>query len=64
MDNNGKIALAFAAGLLAGAIAGVLFAPEKGSETRRKFAEKGRKMADDVKGKWKEAKVEFEEAIS
>ena len=42
MDNNGKIALAFAAGVIAGAIAGVLFAPDKGSETRRKFSEKGR----------------------
>lgn len=60
MDNNGKIALAFAAGVIAGAIAGVLFAPDKGSETRRKFSEKGRKMADDLKEKWKDAKAGFE----
>ena len=45
---------------LAGAIAGVLFAPDKGSETRRKFSEKGRKMADDLKEKWKDAKAGFE----
>jgi gas vesicle protein len=60
MDNNAKIALAFAAGLLAGAVAGILFAPDKGSETRRKFAEKGKKMADDIKDKWGEAKAGFE----
>ncbi|MFN4314111.1 MAG: YtxH domain-containing protein [Chitinophagaceae bacterium] len=60
MDNNAKIALAFAAGLLAGAVAGILFAPDKGSETRRKFAEKGKKMADDIKDKWSEAKAGFE----
>lgn len=60
MDNNGKIALAFAAGLLAGAIAGILFAPDKGSETRKKFTEKGKQMADDLKDKWKGMKTEFE----
>lgn len=60
MDNNGKIALAFAAGLLAGAVAGILFAPDKGSETRKKMADRGRKMAEVLKDKWKETKSEFE----
>jgi gas vesicle protein len=48
---NGKVVLSVLAGLAAGAILGVLFAPDKGSETRKKIARKGADMADDVKEK-------------
>lgn len=47
----GKILLGVVAGLAAGALLGVLFAPDKGVETRRKIAEKGEDYVDEVKGK-------------
>ncbi|MBP7554708.1 MAG: YtxH domain-containing protein [Chitinophagaceae bacterium] len=62
MNDTGKIILAFAAGALAGAIAGVLLAPDKGSETRRKMSEgmkdqfaKGRQKFDDLKEQFEQA---------
>ena len=42
------------AGLAAGAALGILFAPDKGTETRRKIAEKGSDLADSVKDKYSE----------
>lgn len=34
--NSGKVVLGALAGLAAGALLGILFAPDKGSETRKK----------------------------
>ena len=48
MKNTNKIITAFALGAAAGAAIGILFAPEKGSTTRAKIAEKGMKTAGDV----------------
>ncbi len=46
-----KILLGFLAGAAAGAIVGILFAPGKGSETRRKIADESHDLADNLKGK-------------
>lgn len=56
MNNTGKIVTAVAAGAAAGVILGVLFAPDKGSETRRKINEQGKKIADNVKDKFQKGK--------
>jgi len=47
-----KIITGLMIGAAAGAILGVLFAPERGSETRRKISEKGNDLADSLKNKF------------
>ena len=49
--NSGKVVLGMLAGLATGAVLGILFAPEKGSVTRRKIAKKGSDSVDEVKDK-------------
>ncbi len=44
-----KVLLGILAGVAGGAILGILFAPEKGSRTRRNIAFKGVNYAQDVK---------------
>ena len=45
----GKVFASVLAGAAAGAVLGILFAPDKGTETRRKIAEKGSDLAGTVK---------------
>ncbi|MEI6348735.1 MAG: YtxH domain-containing protein [Bacteroidota bacterium] len=52
--SKGKIALGALAGLAAGAALGILFAPDKGSETRRKIVRKKDDYTDAVKEKFNE----------
>lgn len=52
MNNTGKIVTAVAAGAVAGAVLGILFAPDKGSETRKKINEQGKKVAEGLKTKF------------
>ena len=47
--NASKILLSFVAGAAVGAALGILFAPDKGTETRRKISEKSNDMADSLK---------------
>jgi gas vesicle protein len=50
--SKGKIVLGTVAGLAIGAIAGVLFAPEKGSTTRNQIKDKSNDYAEKLKSKW------------
>jgi gas vesicle protein len=70
MNNTGKILTAVVAGAAAGAVLGLLFAPDKGSETRKKIREKTTRLAEDVKDKFRRGKEklknleeEMEEAV-
>lgn len=52
--STGKIVLGTLAGLAIGAIAGILFAPEKGSKTRKQIMDKGDSYVEDLKSKFDE----------
>jgi gas vesicle protein len=46
--SSGKILFGLLAGIATGATLGILFAPEKGVETRRKISQKGEDFADEL----------------
>jgi len=64
MKNTSKMLIALGTGLAIGGILGVLFAPDKGSVTRHKIAEGGKKMADKFSRKIKEGQEKLREEMS
>ncbi len=49
MNDNTKVVVALLAGLAAGAALGILFAPDKGDETRDKLSESLKNLGDSIK---------------
>lgn len=47
-----KVILGVLGGLAAGAIMGILFAPDKGTKTRKKIKRKGNEYADEIMDKF------------
>ena len=60
---QGKVWLGVLAGLAAGAVLGILLAPDKGSNTRKKILDKGEELADDLKEKLDEVLDTFNQKI-
>ena len=52
--NTGKVLLGVLAGVAAGALVGILFAPAKGSRTRRRILRQGENYVDGLKEKFNE----------
>jgi gas vesicle protein len=49
MNTTGKILVSLAAGAVAGAVLGLLIAPDKGSETRKKILEGKDKVRNNIR---------------
>lgn len=73
--SSSKIITGILIGAAAGAVLGILFAPEKGSDTRKKIGKKGANLTDSLKSKFNDlvdsisdqidtAKAEAEDAIA
>ena len=54
---------AFLGGVIAGAVAGILFAPKAGEQTRRELKAYARKTEEDLIEKAKETRAALDEAI-
>ena len=60
---SGKVLLGLLAGVAAGALLGILIAPDKGSVTRKKISKKGDDYADALKEKFNEFMDNISEKI-
>ncbi|MEP7107533.1 MAG: YtxH domain-containing protein [Ferruginibacter sp.] len=63
MKNSTKILAAAAIGVVAGSVLGLLFAPDKGDETRKKIAKQSGKMMKTVKGFGKERMAKIKQKL-
>jgi len=61
--SKGKVLLGLLAGVAAGAMLGILFAPDKGSATRKKIVRKGEDYADELKDKFNDIVEDISEKI-
>ena len=64
MKNTSKVLIALGAGLAIGGILGVLFAPDKGSETRKRISDTSKKFTDKIKSKVKLGTEKLEDELS
>ena len=63
MSSTSKILLGFVAGAAIGGALGILLAPDKGSETRRKLMEKGSDLGDSIADFGQTVKEKFNDVV-
>lgn len=63
MNNTSKVLLGFIAGAAIGGALGILLAPDKGSETRRRMMEKGSDLGDSIAGFGESVKEKFNDVV-
>ncbi|HVZ56344.1 MAG TPA: YtxH domain-containing protein [Chitinophagaceae bacterium] len=56
MKNSSKVLIALGAGIAIGGLLGVLFAPNKGKDTRKKISDTGRKWSGDIEKRFRKGK--------
>lgn len=61
--NGGKVVASVLAGIAVGALLGILFAPAKGTKTRRRILRKGEEYADNIKKTMGDLKDDISEKI-
>jgi gas vesicle protein len=61
--STGKMVLGAVAGLAVGAALGVLLAPDKGSETRKKLGKKKDELTGSLKDKYESLKGKYNSAL-
>ena len=61
--STGKIVIGLLAGIAAGAALGILFAPDKGTNTRKKISRKSEDMMDDLKEKFEDMMEDVTEKL-
>jgi gas vesicle protein len=63
MSKTSSVILAVLAGAAAGLVVGVLIAPDKGSENRKKISDAAKKLADNLLSKAESAVEEVASAV-
>lgn len=61
---NSDVVVGVLGGLAVGALLGILFAPDKGSNTRRKIAQKGNDLKDNLQGNFNDFVASIEDQYS
>lgn len=64
MKNTSKILIALGAGVAIGGLLGILFAPAKGEDTRKKISENSKKLVDRFNGQIKAGKQRLQKELS
>lgn len=63
MNNNSKLLLGFLVGAAVGGALGILLAPDKGSETRRRIVEKSNDLGDSLSSFGDTVKDKFNDVV-
>lgn len=61
---SSKVLLGILGGVAAGAVLGILFAPDKGANTRKKLVDQGKNYGENLKGKFEGLKKDVNDGYN